>query len=817
MQISQTHVISSNSVPLNRKPLPLIKVIRLLLKNSVYVLEQLLPGGKLVGDEYKACNPLRDDTGIGSFSINTRSGVWADFATDDKGGSLVELFGYLHSIEDQEQLLLELDEFCHLHALTARKRMPAGSVLKAKKKLPTDLIPAEEMRLLPPDSDMAGNTVTGTWEYRNAQNEVAFYVLRTEPELGKKETKPCRLSEGQWVWSYPEGKLPLYNCHLVNDGSVILFGEGEKTAAHLHGLGVGIGMTSAGGSSRLMGSDLSPLKKASKVIIFPDADDPGVKYASQVMWYCKAHDIECQLLNTDALGWTNGEDAADHPELLWSDYIPYLISTEDWQIAHPDASDNGLFEVVGNLSEAEYDRAVERLAKLSRLSKTTLKGIRKTHLKKTQESYDDDEPDVDISDIDLPPKIKQARRTLLDSVVAELSRSPEILDKVVQICHQLLSVHNEVTLIKLCFLSVVSRLLDGYGDRPVSLMLKGTSASGKSHVIKQVLKLFRQNETWIILSSVSPKGLIYDQRSYRGKLLFLPECNQLVDQDSLLTQLVKTILTEGSITHLTVDTGDSRSPEGKVITKQGPIALIIGTTRDKLDHELETRALSYYVDESSKQTRDIVLQAATRFANTKSQDHTVIDTELALWLAFDEWLALSPVRKVAIPFYTKVVEPITQMPVRYRRDLVEMVPGLIKASALIHQANRLVIDGVIQATAEDYEHVRPMVNEFLGRVQGDAATPSMMRLLTIIHERMSADVRDGNGYLIISQPELAKELGITQQAISYQLTMLIEKGYLVNCQLMPKKPAKLKLGAEFNLQAITQQALILLSAEALEL
>lgn len=235
-------------------------------------------------------------------------------------------------------------------------------IFKAKKKLPTDLIPAEDMRLLPPDSDMAGNTVTGTWEYRNAQNEVAFYVLRTEPELGKKETKPCRLSEGQWVWSYPEGKLPLYNGHLVNDGSVILFGEGEKTAAHLHGLGVGIGMTSAGGSSRLMGSDLSPLKKASKVIIFPDADDPGVKYASQVMWYCKAHDIECQLLNTDALGWTNGEDAADHPELLWSDYIPYLISTEDWQIAHPEASDNGLFEVVGNLSEAEYDRAVERLA-----------------------------------------------------------------------------------------------------------------------------------------------------------------------------------------------------------------------------------------------------------------------------------------------------------------------------------------------------------------------------------------------------------------------------------------------------------------------
>ena len=50
--------------------------------------------------------------------------------------------------------------------------------------------------------------------------------------------------------------------------------------------------------------------------------------------------------------------------------------------------------------------------------------MRKTYLKKTQESYDDEVPVVDISDIDLPPEIKQAKRPLLDPVVAELSRSP---------------------------------------------------------------------------------------------------------------------------------------------------------------------------------------------------------------------------------------------------------------------------------------------------------------------------------------------------------------------------------------------------------
>ena len=810
MQISQACTTLAN-------PIPITELNRILLRQSNYVLGEWLPEGHLSGKEYKARNPLREDKGIGSFLINSESGVWSDFATGDKGGNLVELYGYIKGISDQQQLISELDTFCFQHALTTRKMIASTSLVQVKKKPPTEVIPAEDMFLLPPDSDMAGNLVTGTWEYRTVLNDVLFYVLRTEPEPGKKETKPCRLSGGQWVWRYPEGKLPLYNCHLVNDGSVILFGEGEKTATHLDSLGVGIGMSSAGGSSRLMGSDLSPLKKASQVTIFPDADEPGVKYASQVMWYCLAHDIDCQLLNTDALGWANGEDTADHPELTWANYMPHLISTEDWRNVHLEISDEALFEVTGNLSQVEYDRVVERLAKLSGLSKTTLKSTRKTYLKKTQAGYEDNEPEVDISDIDLPAEVKLARRAELEPVLAELTHSSEILNKVVQICHQLLCVHNEVTLIKLCFLCIVSRLLDGYGDRPVSLMIKGTSSSGKTHVIKQVLKLFRQNASWIILSSISPKGLIYDQRSYRGKVLFLPECNQLVDQDSLLTQLVKTILTEGSITHLTVDTGDSRSPEGKVITKQGPIALIIGTTKDKLDHELETRALSYYVDETAEQTRNIVLQAATRFSNIKSQDDVVIDAALTVWLAFDEWLALSPVRKVSIPFYTKVVEPIAHMPVRYRRDLVEMVPALIKASALIHQSSRSVVDGVIQATPEDYEHVRPMVNEFLTCVQGDSATPSMVRLLTAIYELMSPQVREGKEALSISQPELARKLGITQQAITYQLSKLIEKGYLVNTQFMPKRPAKLKLGTEFNLQAITQQVSILLAAEALEL
>lgn len=42
-----------------------------------------LPDGKIVGREYVARNPRRDDRHRGSFSINLDTGAWGDFAIAD--------------------------------------------------------------------------------------------------------------------------------------------------------------------------------------------------------------------------------------------------------------------------------------------------------------------------------------------------------------------------------------------------------------------------------------------------------------------------------------------------------------------------------------------------------------------------------------------------------------------------------------------------------------------------------------------------------------------------------------------------------------
>ena len=55
------------------------------------ILHRWLPDGHIIGHEYIARNPTRNDRHAGSFKINVRTGRWADFATGDVGGDPISL------------------------------------------------------------------------------------------------------------------------------------------------------------------------------------------------------------------------------------------------------------------------------------------------------------------------------------------------------------------------------------------------------------------------------------------------------------------------------------------------------------------------------------------------------------------------------------------------------------------------------------------------------------------------------------------------------------------------------------------------------
>ena len=69
------------------------------------LLARWLPNGKRIGKEYVALNPKRADRHLGSFKIvfsGRRAGMWADFATGDKGGDVISLAAYLFGLSQSE-------------------------------------------------------------------------------------------------------------------------------------------------------------------------------------------------------------------------------------------------------------------------------------------------------------------------------------------------------------------------------------------------------------------------------------------------------------------------------------------------------------------------------------------------------------------------------------------------------------------------------------------------------------------------------------------------------------------------------------------
>jgi hypothetical protein len=80
---------------LNGGKLDFAGINRAALAHLPAILRTWLPDGVRRGGEWVARNPRRSDRHAGSFSINLRTGRWADFATGDKGGDPISLAAYL--------------------------------------------------------------------------------------------------------------------------------------------------------------------------------------------------------------------------------------------------------------------------------------------------------------------------------------------------------------------------------------------------------------------------------------------------------------------------------------------------------------------------------------------------------------------------------------------------------------------------------------------------------------------------------------------------------------------------------------------------
>jgi hypothetical protein len=168
---------------------------------------------------------------------------------------------------------------------------------------------------------------TRTWHYHDAAGEVVGVVARWDRPGGGKDVRPvARQADGTWAAAGMATPRPVYGLPAVLEATgVVYVTEGEKASDAVRSLGLTC-TTSAHGAQSAGGTDWSPLA-GHEVAVLPDHDDPGEKYAADVVRLATAAGAASvrvvRLVDVwpampaggDAFDWIEAHDATDPDDL----------------------------------------------------------------------------------------------------------------------------------------------------------------------------------------------------------------------------------------------------------------------------------------------------------------------------------------------------------------------------------------------------------------------------------------------------------------------------------------------------------------------
>ncbi|WP_334130185.1 DUF6371 domain-containing protein [Sneathiella sp.] len=268
------------------------------------LLHEWIAGGTVSGHEFQARNPTRSDAKPGSFSINIRTGKWADFAPGDSGGDAIDLYGYLNGL-DLGAAAREVASYVGLSD-RAERRSPSPRPAKARPPEPEEIaaiLPVPDhappmmegdrtCRLFNPKQAGTAREFTSfkpslVHEYRDANKNLLGYVIRVDMKGGGKITPQitfCRFPDGaeRWCVAGFADPRPIYGLDRLAEKpkAIVLLVEGEKSAdagARLYPDAAVIAWP--GGTNAIRKVDWTPLQDR-RVIVWPDYDAPGYACAA---------------------------------------------------------------------------------------------------------------------------------------------------------------------------------------------------------------------------------------------------------------------------------------------------------------------------------------------------------------------------------------------------------------------------------------------------------------------------------------------------------------------------------------------------------
>jgi len=328
--------------------------------------------------------------------------------------------------------------------------------------------------------------------------------------------------------------------------------------------------------------------------------------------------------------------------------------------------------------------------------------------------------------------------------------------------------------VKLLYLQATSRLLPA----PVSLILKGPSAAGKSYLANRVLDFFPKS-AYYALTAMSERALAYSEEPLSHRLLVIYEAAGI--HGDFATYIVRSLLSEGRVSYETVE----KTPQGlraRRIERAGPTNLLVTTTAVALHPENETRMLSVPITDTQDQTRRVLLA----IAEGRQQP-----ADFSAWHALQEWLALSE-HRVDIPYARDLASLISPVATRLRRDF-QTILSLIRAHAILHQENReRSQDRAVVATIEDYAAIHELVADLVA--EGVEATVSRTIRETVGAVRALLQDRPPRDEAAVSLTAVATRLELDISSARRRVQIALRKDYLKNVEDRKYRPYRLQLG-----------------------
>jgi putative DNA primase/helicase len=283
-------------------------------QNPLNVLKQLIPNGKIEGNDYVVANPRRNDRRSGSFRIDIATGRFNDFATGDRGGDIIDLAKFVYNC-NAVTAVDKLSWLLSFSFLAGDKSAESEDLPTKKKKIDPNYIwsrsvKSEDHEYLRRKHIGSGNAKVNIYRGRKQ------LVIPLIDSIPNKELKGLQLIQEDGSKGFPLPFRGLF--HVVSGGQCnpIVIAEGYATAVSIHestGLFAIAAMSAC--NMKAVALKIRELFPYSDIVIAADNDNAGRQAAEEA-----SRALGC---NVQIIYPTQGKDFNDMLIKIGSDSLKF--------------------------------------------------------------------------------------------------------------------------------------------------------------------------------------------------------------------------------------------------------------------------------------------------------------------------------------------------------------------------------------------------------------------------------------------------------------------------------------------------------------